>query len=157
MPCAGIEIVFSACLCIPWVSATSVCECRPCGYKRDPCRSHHKWVHSVFTDTYASAEGVKLPEGRTSMHEICALAFSWRPLLLLVLRAGPTFDAAFCCVPSSDHVVICTATLIFACCTGWSSTYLLGIGHFDVVPALAGFDALPCLQCCSRVLSYITF
>ena len=37
-----------------------------------------KWVRSVVTDAYASAEGVALPEGSVRAHEMRALASSWR-------------------------------------------------------------------------------
>ena len=36
-----------------------------------------KWVRSVVTDTYASTEGVALPEGEIHAHEMFALALSW--------------------------------------------------------------------------------
>ncbi len=37
-----------------------------------------KWVHSVVTDAYSSAEGLVLPEGEIHAHEMCALALSWQ-------------------------------------------------------------------------------
>ena len=36
-----------------------------------------KWVWSVVTDAYASAEGVALSEGEICLHEMRALASSW--------------------------------------------------------------------------------
>ena len=35
-----------------------------------------KWLPSVVTDMYASAEGVALPEGKVHVHEMCTLASS---------------------------------------------------------------------------------
>ncbi len=35
------------------------------------------WVHSVVTDTYASAKGVALPEGEIWLVEMHAFASSW--------------------------------------------------------------------------------
>ena len=36
-----------------------------------------KWEHSVFTNTYVSAEGVALAEGKIHVHEMHALVLSW--------------------------------------------------------------------------------
>ena len=36
-----------------------------------------KWMCSLFTDTYASANGVVLPEGEVRANEMYALASSW--------------------------------------------------------------------------------
>ena len=78
MPCGGIEIVLGICLLFHGTLQYLVLHPDPVANKDITyAYSIMKWVRSVVTDAYTSAEGVVRPEDVFFMHDMHMLASSW--------------------------------------------------------------------------------
>ena len=86
----------------------------------------------MCTGTSGCGSGSRPPSGLS-----CVWTFVI--LLLSVVGATLTFGAVFCYVPPSDHVVICVATLIVACCLLYWVALDIFVGHWPLVSGPCSF------------------
>ena len=75
-----------------------------------------KFVHSVVSDAYASAEGMALPEGMICVHGMCALTSSWWAFSHSFSNEDLMAARLWCLLVSSPHFICGTLVPIHLIC-----------------------------------------